>query len=108
MFNLNKDEIDRLYARSHARSHDYGFYNHSITLGFKIFLTAVRAQKIDGSFFKTFYMVIASFLVLNKLNRACIFFKTFVLVDISIKIVFDIPFLIFNNANIKFANKQLA
>ena len=39
-------------------------------LGIKVYLTAIGAQKINGSYFKTSNMVITRFQVLNKLGRA--------------------------------------
>lgn len=52
-------------------------------------------------------MVLASFPVKNKLEKAYFFQKTFLLVDISIGLVLNIVFLFFQNAKIQFGRKQL-
>ena len=69
-------------------------------LDFKFCPTTIEAQKIDDFFIKIFGIIIASFKVLDKLGRACIFQKTFLLANIIVKVVFTILILIFNNANI--------
>ena len=38
-------------------------------LGFKVSKTNFKAQKIDSSILKTFKMIIANFLVKNKINK---------------------------------------
>ena len=52
-------------------------------------------------------MVIAAFQVFDKLGRFWFFQKTFLLANISIKVVLDMLFLIFNNTDIQFAEKEL-
>ena len=66
-------------------------------------LTNVGAQKIDGSTLETFEIVLASFYVEDKLERARFFQETFLLADFSIEVVLGMPFLTFSNADIKFA-----
>ena len=63
----------------------------------------VEAQKIDGSTFETFGMVLASFQVEDKLRKARFFQETILLANLSIEVVLEMPFLIFNNTDIKFA-----
>ena len=46
---------------------------YTAVLGFKIFLSAVRSQKIDDSFFKIFAIVIASFQVIDKFEKISFF-----------------------------------
>ena len=75
-------------------------------LGLKVRVTDVGTQTIDGSSLATYNMVIATFQVVNKLGRSRFFQKTFLLTDISIKVVLAMPFLIFSNANIQFAEKE--
>ena len=75
-------------------------------LGLKVQKTNVSAQKMDGSSLKTYCIVIAAFQVCNKLGRFWFFQKTFLLADISIEVVLDMPFLTLNNADIKFAEKE--
>ena len=52
-------------------------------------------------------MVLASVKIEDKLERARFFQKTFLLVDISVKMVLRLPFLTFSNANIQFIKKEL-
>ena len=78
-----------------------------LELGFKVRQTNVEAQKINGSTFKTFKMVLASFLIEDKLERARFFRKTFLLADISVKMVLGMLFLTISNANIQFDKKKL-
>ena len=76
-------------------------------LGLKVRPTNVRAQKINGSTFETFEMVLASFQVEDTLGRAHFFQKIFLLTDLSIEVVLGMPFLTLSNADIKFAQKEL-
>lgn len=62
---------------------------------------------MDGSSLATYRMVITWFQVSNKLNRARVFQKTFLLADNSINIILGIPFLTLNNTNIIFVERKL-
>ena len=52
-------------------------------------------------------MVLASFQIEDKLKRALFFQKTFLLVDINIKVILRMFFFIFSNVDIQFAKKYL-
>ena len=80
---------------------------YAAKLGLKDRKTDIGPQKIDGSTLKTFGMVLADFQVEDKLGRARFFQKTFLLADISAKVVLDMPFLILSNADIQFVEKEL-
>ena len=80
---------------------------YALKLGLKICLTNVRVQKIDGSTLKTFEMVLASFQMKDTLGRARFFQETFLLADLSVEIVLEMPFLTLSNADIKFTWKKL-
>ena len=54
-----------------------------------------------------FGMIIAGFQVIDKLSRARFFQKIFLLVDTTMELVLEIPFLTFSNADIQFAEKEL-
>ena len=71
-----------------------------LKLGLKVCSTNVGAKKIDGFTLETFGMVLVSFQVEDKLERLRFFQKTFLLADLSVKVVLRMPFLIFNNVNI--------
>ena len=76
-------------------------------LGLQVYRTNIGAQKIDGSTFEIFGMVLASFQLEDKLGRARFFQETFLLADISAEVVLGMPFLTFSNANIQFVKKEL-
>ena len=76
---------------------------YTLKLTLKVCRTDVRAQKINGSTFETFEMVLASFQVEDKLERARFFQKMFLLGDLSVEVILRMPFLILSNANIQFA-----
>ena len=63
-------------------------------------------QKIDNSIFKILKIVLASFQVKNKLGKARFFKKPFLLADFSMKMILEMLFLTFSNANILFAQKN--
>ena len=69
--------------------------------------TNVSAQKINKFLLKTYGIVIAAFQVYNKLGRFYFFQETFLLVKISLKIVFNMLFLIVSNIEIQFVKKKL-
>ena len=69
-------------------------------LGVKICPTSVKAPKIDNYSFKTFGIIIASFQVKDKLDRAWFFQETFLLANISMELVLGILFYNFSNADI--------
>ena len=69
-------------------------------LGFRTQKTDVGAQKIDGSSLDTFGIVIAGFQVIDKLDRARFFQKTFLLANTTIQVVLRMLFLTFSNADI--------
>ena len=64
-----------------------------LKLGLKIRLINVKILKINIFTFKTFEIVLANFQVEDKLEKAWFFQKTFLLVNISIKVVFGCRFL---------------
>ena len=76
-------------------------------LGLKVYSTNIKTQKIDGSILKIFEIVLASFLIKDKLKRARFLEKTFLLANLSIKMVLSMLFLTFSNRNIQFAKKEL-
>ena len=69
-------------------------------LGLKVRKTDIGVQKIDGSTFETFGIVLADFQVENKLRKAWFFQETFLLADISAEVVLYMPFLTLSNAEV--------
>ena len=60
-------------------------------LGLKVRVTNISTQKIDGSSLVTYGIVIAIFQVVNKLGCFWFFPETFLLADISMKVVLVMP-----------------
>ena len=52
-------------------------------------------------------MVLASFQVEDKLNKARFFQKTFLVVDITSEVILGMLFLTFSNADVLFAKEEL-
>ena len=77
-------------------------------LGLKVRKTNVGAQKIDKSLLPTYSMVIAAFQVIDKLSRSWFFQDTFLLADISMKVVLGLLFLILSHIDVQFAKKKLS
>ena len=80
---------------------------YASSLGLWVYRTNIGAQKINGSTLETFGIVLASFQIEDKLEKARFFQKTFLLVNINAKVVLGIPFLIFSNADVQFVEKEL-
>ena len=76
-------------------------------LGFPIRPTNVRAQKIDGTMLDTYGMVVAAFLVTKKTNRVRFFEETFLVANVSPKVVFGMPFLTLSDADVDFLDWEL-
>ena len=62
----------------------------------------VEVQKIDGSTMDIYKMVIAAFSIMDKANQVRFFEKTFLVANVSPKVVFGMLFLILSGANIDF------
>lgn len=73
---------------------------YTLKLGFWARKPNVGAQKIDGSTFQLFKMILASFQIEDKLGKTQFFQETFLLADTSVKVILSICFLILSNANI--------
>ena len=67
----------------------------------------IGIQKIDSSILLTYKIVIAEFLVQNELKKVWFFEETFMLADISIKMILRMLFFILSNTNIRFIEKKL-
>ena len=79
---------------------------YAAKLGLQVRRTDIRAQRIDSSTLETFGMVLADFQVEDKLGRARFFQETFLLADISAKVVLGMPFLTLSNADIQVVEKE--
>lgn len=68
---------------------------------------SIDGEKNDRFFLETYNAFIAGFLDLNNFIYSWFFDKTFLLSNISKKLLFAIYFLTFNNINIQFTKKKL-
>ena len=73
---------------------------YTAQLDLKVQKTNIDAWKIDGSLLKIYNIVIHAFHTLNKLGNTWFFQETFLLANISMKVVLSMFFLTFNNANV--------
>lgn len=80
---------------------------YALKLGLKVRCINIEIQKIDNFTFKMFGIFLSSFQIENKLEKAWIFQKTFLLANISIKVVSKIFFLTFSHINIQLIKKNL-
>ena len=76
-------------------------------LGLFIRPTDVRAQKIDGTTLNTYGMVVTVFSITDKANRVRFFEKSFLVANVSLKVVLGMPFLILSSANVNFLDREL-
>ena len=71
-------------------------------LGLPIRPTDVRAQKIDSTMLDTFGMIVSAFSVMDKANRVRFFEKTFLVTNVSLKVVLGMPFLTLSSTDVNF------
>ena len=102
--NKGRDVLDLLDSKSEVNAMISAYAAH---LGLKVRVTNVGTQKIDGSSLTTYGIVIAAFQVVNKLGRSWFFQETFLLADISMEVVLEMPFLTLSNADVQFVEKKL-
>ena len=76
-------------------------------LGLPIRPTNVGAQKIDGTTLDTHRTVVTAFPVVDKANRVKFFEETFLVANISPKVVLGMPFLTLSSADIDFSGREL-
>lgn len=67
----------------------------------------MKAQKIDRSNLNTFGIVIASFLLQDKLKKVSFFQKIYLVTNIKVEVVLRMFFLIFSYADIQFIEQVL-
>ena len=76
-------------------------------LSFHIWKTNVRAQKINGSIFKTFEMMIADFQMDDKGCKPRFFQKTFLVANTKFEVILGMFFLKINNTDVAFPKETL-
>ena len=75
-------------------------------LGFAIWSTNNGTLKIDGITFKTYKIVILTFLVIDQAKKVRILEEIFSIVNVSPNIVHEIFFLTLSDANVDFLKKD--
>ena len=76
-------------------------------LGLIVQSTNVGAQKIDGTTLEIYGMVVAAFSVTDQVNRVRFFEETFLVVNVSLDIVFGMLFFTLSSVDIDFPKKKL-
>ena len=76
-------------------------------LGLSTGPTDVRAQKIDGTTLNTYGMIVAAFSIVDKANQVKFFEETFLVANISLKIVLEMFFLTLSGADVDFSSRKL-
>ena len=76
-------------------------------LGLSIRLTDVRVQKINNTTLDTFGIIVAAFSVMDKTNRVRFLEKTFLVANISLKIVLEMPFPTLSGVDIDLLDRKL-
>lgn len=92
---------------------DFGSKINTITLAYianlnvKVWLTNVEVEKINGSTFKMFKIVLTNFQIKNKLRKSRFFQKTFLVAKTSITIILRMLFLALSNVDVLFLEREL-
>ena len=81
------------------------FFNKK--LGLPIRLIDIGAQKMDGTTLDTHEMVVAAISVVDKANQVRFFEETFLVANVSPKVVFEIFFLILSGADVDFLGRKI-
>ena len=76
-------------------------------LGLPIKTTDVGAQKIDDIKLNTFGIVVVAFSVTDKTNWVRFFEETFLVANVSLEVVFEIPILTLSGADVDFLGRKL-
>ena len=76
-------------------------------LGLTVQSTNISIKKIDSTIFKIYRMVVMIFSVIEQANKIKFFKETFLVVNISLNVVFEMPFFILNGTNINFSKRKL-
>ena len=76
-------------------------------LGLVVRATNVSAQKIDGTTFETYGMVVVAFSVTDQADRVKFIEETFLVANVSPDVVLGMLFLTLNGADINFPKKEL-
>ena len=72
-----------------------------------VWTTNVGAQKIDGTTFETYGMVVAAFSVTDQANKIRFFEETFLVANVGPDVVLEMPFLTLSSADVDFPKKEL-
>ena len=76
-------------------------------LGLRIQKTNIGVPKIDGTTLETDGMIVSTFSLLDKDNWERFFKKSFLLVNIKLDTMLEIPFLTISNADVNFQAQNL-
>ena len=62
---------------------------------------------MDDTMLDTYGMVVAAFSIKDKANRERFFEKTFIVTNVSLEVVFRMPFLILSRVDVNFLGREL-
>ena len=76
-------------------------------LGLPIRPIDVGVQKINSTTLDTFGIVVVTFLITDKANQVRFFEETFLVANVSLEVVFGMPFLTLSGADVDFSGREL-
>ena len=76
-------------------------------LGLVVQTTNFGTQKIDGTIFEAYEMVVAAFSITNQVDRVRFFEEIFLVANVSPEVVLGIPFFSLSDTNINFSKRKL-
>lgn len=104
-FKKDKTEVPSLLDSGNEVNSIILAYAANLTL--KVWPINIKTQKINGSTFKMFEIVLANFQVQDKLDKAQLFQMIYLVVNTSVAVILNMFFLIFNNTDMLFVERKL-
>ena len=69
--------------------------------------TDIKVQKINGTTLDTYKMIIVAFSMMDKANQVRFLKQTFLLANVSLEVVFEMPFFILSDVDVDFSSREL-
>lgn len=79
----------------------------ALQLGLKIWKINAEAQKINGTTWETYKMIVSTFFVSDKDNKKRFFEKSVLLADVKLDIFLGMSLLTMSNTNVNFQARDL-
>ena len=103
--NANETQVQALINSKSEVNTIYLTFTNVLSLSIRP--TDIGIQKIDGIMLDNYKIVVAAFLVTDKANQVRFFKETFLVTNISPKVVLGILFLTFSGVNVDFLDQEL-